>query len=113
MEAATAFYTAVLGVSPSHVSPFWTAFDAGGVTIGLHGPDGDEAPAPSGGWTLCIACDDLPGLVARVRAAGGLVEDGYHQTPRGAVATFRDLDGNRLQAIEPGSDAAELQHGAC
>lgn len=108
MEAATRFYRAVLGAEPAYSSPYWTAFDAGGVQIGLHGPGGSAVPVQEGGWTLCLACPDLPALVEAVRQAGGTVEPGYHKTPRGALATFADLDGNRLQAVQLGADAQAL-----
>lgn len=109
MEQATRFYSALLGVPPVYASEYWTAFDLGNGQLGLHGPSKPSVSRPSGGWVLCLATEDLAGLMVVARAAGADVEDGYHQTPRGAIATFRDLDGNSLQAIQIGAIVDELQ----
>ncbi|MCC6404063.1 MAG: VOC family protein [Fimbriimonadaceae bacterium] len=108
MERASRFYASLLGRDPAYESAYWTSFDLGNGQLGLHGPSDPGATSPQGGWVLCLATDDLAEFVARAKGAGADVEDGYHQTPRGAIASFRDPDGNRLQAIKVGATVADL-----
>lgn len=109
MERATEFYSALLGTPPVYASKYWTSFDLGNGHLGLHGPSDPSINRPSGGWVLCLDTEDLAGFIVVARAAGADVEDGYHQTPRGAIATFRDPDGNSLQAIQLGANVDELR----
>lgn len=110
MDRATAFYSAVLMREPSYSSEYWTSFDLGNAVLGLHGPSDPEAQAPSGGWVVCVATDDVRGFMERAGAAGAKVEDGFHQTPRGVVASFCDPDGNRLQAMQLGARVSDRGH---
>ncbi|MFN8139182.1 MAG: VOC family protein [Fimbriimonadales bacterium] len=99
MDTAVAFYRDVLGLTPKMVSPYWSEFDVNGTRLALH----PGANGSVGGWTTCLATEDLAALRERVKAAGSPQIGEYHQTPGGVIFEFHDLDGNQLQAIQNGT----------
>lgn len=105
MDAMTAFYRDVLGLTVKHSSPYFTGLDMNGVQIGLHAGSGGAALH---GWTPCFVVADLKVFRARLIGAGALVEDGFHDIPRGALLDFRDIEGNPWQALQFGATAADL-----
>lgn len=105
MDAMTAFYRDVLGLTVKYGSPYFTGLDMNGIQIGLHA--GAEGAAQNG-WKPCFVVDDLRGFRARLLGAGAPVEVGYHDTPRGALLDFRDIEGNPWQALQLGVTAADL-----
>ena len=108
MERAVAFYSNVFGLETGHSSPHWTSMKIGEFQIGLHGPSDPTLPQPVAGWVVSVVTDDLKALRDMLLGAGADVDDGYHDTPRGAVLSFRDPDGNRLQAMQLGMKASEI-----
>ncbi|HXH61352.1 MAG TPA: VOC family protein [Fimbriimonadaceae bacterium] len=104
MERSVAFYRDVLGLKPGFESPYWTSFDLGGVQLGLHFGGGK----PGGGFVVSVLTDDLPALRSRLVGANCEVGE-YHDTPRGTVMDIADPDGNRLQAMQLGTKAAEFE----
>lgn len=110
MDRSIAFYRDVLGLTPLMQSPFWSEFQLGPAKIALHHRIGDGS-GPCGedgkGWYLGLVCDDVAALKEAVVQAGG-TEHGYHQTPGGVVLTIADLDGNPMQALQPGSKIEDL-----
>lgn len=108
MDRSTRFYSDTLGLEIAYSSPYWTSFKVGEGQIGLHGPSDPSLTCPVGGWVLSLIVNDLPSLKTKLEKDGATVTDGYHDTPRGAILTFEDPDGNRIQAMQLGVKAAEL-----
>ncbi len=51
---------------------------------------------------VVIAVDDVEGAIARVVAAGGVVEEEIQEIPGvGRYAWFIDTEGNRMSILEP------------
>ncbi|HWA28934.1 MAG TPA: VOC family protein [Lacunisphaera sp.] len=69
LAVAARFYRDVLGLHQVMFAPEyqWAEFDAGNVTIGLHG---DEQPAPPGGIRVAFAVDDVSAAAAELAALG-------------------------------------------
>lgn len=102
-ERAKSFYCDVLGLPLQHEDPFAVVVDAGGTPLRLTVvPQVPEPAGTCGGWLV----DDIQGVARALVAAGVTFErfdgmdqdaDGLWRTPGGgAVAWFRDPDGNRL-----------------
>ena len=100
---AKAFYCDVLGLPVQHEDDYAVVVDAGGTPLRLAVVQ--HVPEPAGtnaGWLV----DDVNASVGRLAAAGVTFErfdgmdqdaDGVWRPPGGgAVAWFRDPDGNRL-----------------
>ena len=107
MDRAVAFYRDGLGIPAQYVSSHWSSFDLGGVRMGLHPPF--AAGAPTVGWVIGLAVDDLSAFRARLAEIGYPTDAEYHQTPNGVVLDFRDPDGNPLQATQRGIKVADLE----
>ena len=108
MDKAVEFYSGVLGLQIGHKSPYWTSLMLGEIQIGLHGPNDPQLSRPVNGWTVSLLTDSVKQLREALVAAGVELEPGYHDTPRGVVVTFNDPDGNRLQAMQLGVKASEI-----
>jgi len=111
MDRAVAFYRDTLGLQPGNVSPYWSDFQLGGITIGLHPPMRGSSPpyaVPLKGWILGVQTDDLAELRARLTATGAVINGDYHDVPGGVVLDFADPDGNAIEAIQTGATAAGL-----
>jgi catechol 2,3-dioxygenase-like lactoylglutathione lyase family enzyme len=103
MDRSVAFYRDTLGLRAREVSEWWSAFDAGGVTLALHPGETADAPGRENGTDagtvhISFAVQDIDRACAELRA-GGVAVDG----PRVlegmdiAIATFGDPDGISLQ----------------
>ena len=99
---ARAFYCDILGLPVAHEDEFALVLDVGGATLRLITVEAVPEPdATNAGWVV----DDV-GAAARALVEGGVTferfdgmdqdEDGVWYTAGGAVAWFRDPDGNRL-----------------
>ncbi|MFC4049721.1 VOC family protein [Actinomadura syzygii] len=98
LAAATAVYTALLGVGPSAESSYYVGFDAEGQHIGLV-PDGgpQKAAGPVAYWHVA----DIAAKLAEVTAAGAAVREEPRDVGGGRlVATFTDPDGNVLGLVQ-------------
>ncbi|TYK45054.1 VOC family protein [Actinomadura decatromicini] len=98
LAAATAVYTALLGVGPSAESSYYVGFDAEGQHIGLV-PDGGpgKAAGPVAYWHVA----DIAAKLAEVTAAGAAVREEPRDVGGGRlVATFTDPDGNVLGLVQ-------------
>ncbi len=107
MDRSVAFYRDLLGFQANYVSPHWSTLHAGATRIGLHPTFDREVEVRGGGWVFCLEVSDIAGFRAKLEAAG-IVCTAYHDTPGGAIFDFSDPDGNRLQAMQPGTKCADL-----
>jgi predicted enzyme related to lactoylglutathione lyase len=101
MDASVEFYRDTLGFHLEMTSPYWSSLLAGPTRVGLHPPFERSEENRGGGWIFGLQVDDIRGFRARLEAAGVVCSD-YHDTPAGAIFSFSDLDGNRMQVMEPG-----------
>jgi catechol 2,3-dioxygenase-like lactoylglutathione lyase family enzyme len=95
-DAARDFYVEALGLEVKADQTFgdnrWLEVGAPqGTTLVLHKPF--PGMSAGGGQGTLLASDHLDADVARLRAAG-VVVDGPNEMPWGTQATFSDLDGN-------------------
>lgn len=99
IDRAVAFYREVLGLAViRRAGQEWAEFQAGAITLALHGTDGTELP-PSG--TVVFAVDDLDEARWTLEECG-VVFDGHEAEVAGFArfATFHDPDGNPIQLIQ-------------
>ena len=98
LAAATAVYTALLGVPPQTDESYYVGFDAAGQHIGLvpgGGPQGMTSPVAY--WHV----PDIEAKLAEVTAAGATVKDPVRNVGGGRlVATVTDPDGNVLGVLQ-------------
>ena len=98
LAAATAVYSALLGMSPQHDAPYYVGYEAEGQHIGLvpgGGPQGMTSPVAF--WHV----PDIEAKLAEVTAAGATVHEAAHDVGGGRlVATVTDPDGNVLGLIQ-------------
>jgi predicted enzyme related to lactoylglutathione lyase len=98
LAAATAVYTALLGIPPQHDSSYYVGFEAAGQHIGLvpgGGPQGMTSPVAY--WHV----PDIEAKLAEVTAAGATVKEPAHDVGGGRlVATVTDPDGNVLGLLQ-------------
>jgi predicted enzyme related to lactoylglutathione lyase len=98
LAAATAVYSALLGMSPQHDAPYYVGYEAEGQHIGLvpgGGPQGMTSPVAF--WHVA----DIEAKLAEVTAAGATVHEAAHDVGGGRlVATVTDPDGNVLGLIQ-------------
>lgn len=99
LNRSLTFYRDVLGAEVVIESPYWCSVRLFGITIGLH-PGGEAKDRY--GWVVGFQTPDLMALNAHLRSHNADVDDELHSTPRGTLLTFRDPDGNWLQAIQLG-----------
>jgi catechol 2,3-dioxygenase-like lactoylglutathione lyase family enzyme len=116
LEAAAAFYGAVLGAPGERVSGGRHYFDCGGTILACYDPagDGDAGTLPPLPEHLYFSVDDLAAVRARLQEAGGKLADGdVHGEPAGGIArrpwgetSFYAADpfGNRLCFVEQGTE---------
>jgi catechol 2,3-dioxygenase-like lactoylglutathione lyase family enzyme len=110
VEAAVAWYTTHLGFTL--ISKYFSAFadvERGSLRLLLSGPkssagramaDGEQ-PKP-GGWNrIHLIVDDLPGEVARLRAAGVKFRNEIVTGPGGSQVLLVDPSGNLVELFQP------------
>jgi catechol 2,3-dioxygenase-like lactoylglutathione lyase family enzyme len=91
LEAAKAWWTALLGVSPYFDQPFYVGYEIGGYELGLL-PDGDPADGALTYWGVPEVADAMAEAVAAGAAehqpateVGGGNSTGTHRTPDGSA----------------------------
>ncbi len=96
LDAATAWWTALLGIEPYFREPFYVGFEVAGYELGLL-PDADPADGAQTYWGV----DDVPSAIALAVAQGasphtpavevgeGIVT-GVVRTPSGSLLGFID-----------------------
>ena len=98
LEAAKAWYAAVVGVAPYFDQPFYVGFTVGGFELGID-PNGGE-PGP-GGVLAYWGTPDAAAEVTRLVGLGAEVAEAVKDVGDGIkVATLTDPFGNRLGVIE-------------
>src|ERR1700691_4850735 len=98
LAAATAVYSALLGIPPQHESSYYVGFDVAGQHVGLvpgGGPQGMTSPVAY--WHVA----DIEAKLAEVTAAGATVREPPRDVGGGRlVATVTDPDGNVLGLLQ-------------
>jgi predicted enzyme related to lactoylglutathione lyase len=98
LDAAKAFYGALLGQSPSMDAPYYVQYDVAGQEVGLD-PNGAAKglTGPLNYWHV----DDVRASVEALVAAGGTVREDVHDVGGRLIATVVDQDGNALGLLQP------------
>lgn len=100
LDAAKAWYTALLGQPPYFDEPFYVGFNVGGYELGLD-PDLSEAAPGAGGSVAYWGVADLAKTLDRLAADGIDVASPLHDVGEGIlVATLRDPFGNVVGLIQ-------------
>jgi predicted enzyme related to lactoylglutathione lyase len=98
LAAATAVYTALLGIPPQTQGSYYVGFDVEGQHIGLvpgGGPQGMTSPVAY--WHVA----DIEAKLAEVTAAGATVKEPVRDVGHGRlVASVTDPDGNVLGLLQ-------------
>jgi predicted enzyme related to lactoylglutathione lyase len=111
VDEAVAFYTQLLGFQlDMHPAPGFAQVSHGALRLLLNRPGAGGAgqampdgrvPAP-GGWNrIQIEVDDLPALVAQIKAAGGQFRNEIVQGNGGAQILLEDPSGNAIELFQP------------
>jgi catechol 2,3-dioxygenase-like lactoylglutathione lyase family enzyme len=109
VEAATRFYTERLGFELAESWGALTIVTKGDLRLLISGPQTSAArpmpdgskPAP-GGWNrLMVEVEDLPALMATLRAAGVRFRSDIVTGPGGRQALAEDPAGNPVELFEP------------
>ena len=104
IEAAQAFYAAVLEIPGERVSPGRHYFDCGGTILACFDPraDGDGYDARPNPENFYIAVDDLEAVLARVKDAGGAtIDDPIATRPWGERCFYiKDPFGNPICFVD-------------
>jgi len=109
VPAAIAFYAGHLGFEVrQQFGPAMAILARGDLTLWLAGPmasaakpmpDG-RAPAPGGWGRFVLEVEDLPGMVARLRAAGVAFRNDILAGPGGRQILAEDPSGNCVELFE-------------
>jgi catechol 2,3-dioxygenase-like lactoylglutathione lyase family enzyme len=110
VDAAIAWYTRHLGFTVlSTYAPAFADIALGSLRLLLSGPASsagrpmpDGAVPEAGGWNrLHLIVDDLPGEVARLRAAGVQFRNDIVSGPGGSQILLEDPSGNLVELFQP------------
>ena len=110
VDAAIAWYTKHLGFTVlSNYAPAFADVTLGSLRLLLSGPASsagrpmaDGARPEAGGWNrIHLIVDDLPGEVARVRAAGAQFRNEIVTGPGGSQVLLKDPSGNLVELFQP------------
>lgn len=111
MDRSVGFYRDLLGLKVVHESPYWTSFDLGNGTLGLH-PQVEGGEPPLGiyckGWFLGLKTNDIRKLRSKLEANRVTIARDYHDVPGGVILDFQDPDGNTLEAFQSGITVRDL-----
>ena len=108
MDLSVAFYRDTLGLKMIEETAHWSAFDIGGLRLGLHWTGGDavhhgptDGHGHRGGATLTFRTDDIDRVhtLLEKREVRHLTEIG--RDPWGSLLSFADPDGNVLKVMQP------------
>lgn len=98
MARSRAFYEGALGLGPSRNGPTspWVEFDLpGGGCLALTTVT-DHAPSANAGGTIAFEVEDLPALIADLKAKGVPVPADNIESPVCRMAICLDPDGNSI-----------------
>ena len=110
VQAAIAFYTEHLGFTlQQQFGPAMAILARDDLTLWLAGPMASAAkpmpdgrqPVPGGWGRFVLEVQDLPGLVARLRAAGVAFRNDILDGPGGRQILAEDPSGNCVELFEP------------
>jgi len=110
VDAAIAWYTKHLGFTVlTNAAPAFADVMLGSLRILLSGPTSsagrpmpDGARPEAGGWNrVHLIVDDLPGEVARLRAAGVQFRNDIVTGPGGSQILLSDPSGNLVELFQP------------
>ena len=110
VDAAIAWYTKHLGFTVlSNYAPAFADVTLGSLRLLLSGPTSsagrpmaDGARPEAGGWNrIHLIVDDLPGEVARVRAAGAQFRNEIVTGPGGSQVLLKDPSGYLVELFQP------------
>ncbi len=100
VDAAKAWYTAVLGFGPYFDQPFYVGFNVGGFELGLQ-PNEDEANTETARVVAYWGVDDAAGAIKHLLHLRATVHEELQDVGEGIkVATVRDPFGNVFGVIE-------------
>ena len=114
VDVAIAWYTKHLGFTVlSNYAPAFADVTLGSLRLLLSGPTSsagrpmpDGARPEAGGWNrVHLIVDDLPGEVARLRAAGVKFRNEIVTGPGGKQILIEDPSGNLIELFEPTGNA--------
>lgn len=119
LEAAKAWYTALLGKPPYFDEPFYVGFEVGGYELGLQpseNPDAEQAKDAVTYWGVSDAEDAYAKLLAlgatayqAVQEVGAGIKLGAVQDPMGALLGV--IENPHFLAALAGEDAGEAEPG--
>ena len=110
VDAAIAWYTKHLGFTVlSNYTPAFADVTLGSLRLLLSRPTSsagrpmaDGARPEAGGWNrIHLVVDDLPGEVARLRAAGAQFRNEIVTGPGGSQVLLKDPSGNLVELFQP------------
>ncbi len=111
VKAAVGFYTEALGFKlEQQFGPAMAIVSRGDLSLWLAGPMSSAAqpmpdgrkPAPGGGWNrFVLTVDDLPGLVAKLKAVGVPFRNEIVKGPGGQQILVEDPSGNVVELHQP------------
>ena len=98
MDRAVSFYSGLLGLPVLEEGDTWSAFDCGGVRLGLHLSD----VVPKGASTAIVSfrVADAQAAAKQLREAGARVGE-VHEEPFGLLVQLEDPDGHGLRLVQP------------
>ena len=119
LEAAKAWYTALLGKPPYFDEPFYVGFSVGGYELGLQpsdNPDAGQAREAVTYWGVADAADAYAKLLAlgvtpyqSVQEVGGGIKLGAALDPLGGILGV--IENPHFLAAQAGEDAGEREPG--
>ena len=108
LQAMTRFYHETLGLPIAEQNARFVAFGGGGAPLALEagGPTPGEPRGKDRNPTLVqLAVADIEAAVATLSTRGVAIEGDVRRGPFGALAFFRDPEGNRLGLLQAPADA--------
>ena len=108
LAAVTRFYHETLGLPIAEQNARFVAFGGGGAPIALEtgGPPSGEPRGKDRNPTLTqLAVADIESAVATLATRGVAIEGEIRRGPFGALAFFRDPEGNRLGLLQAPADS--------
>jgi predicted enzyme related to lactoylglutathione lyase len=99
MARSVAYYRDVLGLQPGYQSPEWSAFNIGGVTLGLHAA-GPHLPVNTQcGVKIGFRTDDIDATVAELERRGAPIVR-RSEEEFGVLVTIADPDGYQIDICQ-------------
>ncbi len=98
MKRAVAFYRDLLGLRVTEESEHWSAFNVGGLRVGLDSTEGKPTPKRA---ILTLKTNDIRADAKRLRDKGIRFVGEIGDYDWGSVVTFEDSEGNFLKLMQP------------